>query len=165
MLPSATTSRVRLVNFFQYNLSIWFKCSSTSNLWHLCGNKTLFLQFLSKIRERESYEMHLCLKVLIRNLKRILLSYLIISSWIPYTIDSIIFTFSADTSFSALLLGPSLSNEVKPEDLGRMSCDVRCQFHQHYTSAFFIWKWFLKLFSNYSSAWYFFGDYWQKSCL
>jgi hypothetical protein len=31
---------------------------------------------------------------------------------------------AADTSFSALLLGPSLSQEVKSDDLDAMVCDV-----------------------------------------
>jgi len=32
----------------------------------------------------------------------------------------------------------------------------RCQFHQHFSSSFFIWKCFVQLFSNYSLALYLF---------
>ena len=35
--------------------------------------------------------------------------------------------------------------------------EVRCQFQQHYTSSFFVWKCFEQLLSTYSLCWYFFG--------
>ncbi len=46
---------------------------------------------------------------------------------------------------------------TKSYEIGKRLKQFRCQLHQHFIRAFFVWKCFAKLLSNYNVAWKFFG--------